>query len=42
MTTTIPVTIDRLIAWTRSQEGKKVVLDPVSAVADRTQKKMEE
>ena len=34
-----PATIDRLIAWTRSLEGKKVVLVPVSAVADTTQKK---
>ena len=34
-----PVTIDRLIAWTRSLEGKKMVLVPVSAVVDTTQKK---
>lgn len=37
-----PATIDRLIAWTRSLEGKKMVLVPVSAVADTTQKKKKE
>ncbi|MCH8236763.1 MAG: divergent polysaccharide deacetylase family protein, partial [Proteobacteria bacterium] len=34
-----PVTIDRLIAWTKSLEGKKVVLVPVSAVVDTKEKK---
>lgn len=37
-----PATIDRLIAWTRSLEGKKMVLVPISAVADTTQKKKKE
>jgi hypothetical protein len=31
----LPVTVERLIAWTASLEGRDVVLAPVSAVTDR-------
>jgi len=31
----LPVTVERLVAWTASLEGRDVVLAPVSAVADR-------